>query len=119
MSTKRLFFLWSSAIIQKFLSCYATTIHSPKGQAEEQSNISQVNESDSSNWNFRDALIVPVKGLFHGIRFFTQETVSLLLPIVYQVDPYFVNSIDMCSTNGITKTGLHIQKKHKKIIFFP
>ena len=58
----------------------------------------------------------PLISLFHEIRiFFTQQTVSLLLPFVYQVDPYFVRSIDMCSTNKITKTGIYIQKKHKKI----
>ena len=33
---------------------------------------------------------------------------GLLLPIVYQVDPYFVNLVDMCSTNDIAKTGIYI-----------
>ena len=78
------------------------------------SNASQVIESDSSSCNFRDALIAPVKGLFHGIHFFAQQTVSILLPFVYQVDPYFVKSIDMCSTNEKTKTGIYIQKKALK-----
>ena len=60
-------------------------------------NTSQVIQSGSSNCNFRDAIIAYVIDLFHGIRFFTQQTVSLLLSFVYQVDPYFVNSTDMCS----------------------
>ena len=50
--------------------------------------------------------------------FFTQQSVSLLLPFVYQVDPYFVNSIDMCNTNEIKKTSIYIQIQHKKILFF-
>ena len=29
--------------------------------------------------------------LFHGIDFFTQQTVRFLLSFVYQVDPYFVS----------------------------
>ena len=44
---------------------------------------------------------------------------GLLLPIVYQVDPYFLNSVDMCSTNDIAKTGIYIfQKSIKKKKFF-
>ena len=39
------------------------------------------------------------------LAFFTQQTVSLLLFFVYQVDPNFVKSIDMSSTNEISKTG--------------
>ena len=62
------------------------------GQVEEQSNTSQVIESDSSNCDhcFQDVIIAPLIGLFHEISFFSQQTVSLLLPFVYQVDPYFV-----------------------------
>ena len=36
-------------------------------------------------------------GLFHGIQFLTQHNVSLLLPFIYLVDPYFVNAIDILS----------------------
>ena len=60
------------------------------GQVEEQSNTSHVIESDSSNCDFQDVIIAPLIGLFHEISFFSQQTVSLLLPFVYQVDPYFV-----------------------------
>ena len=97
---------------------HISTIGKDKLKNTSHSNTSQVTESDSNNCNFRDALIAPVIGLFHGIPFFTQQTVSLWLPFVYQVDPYFVNSIDMCNTNEIIKTGIYIQKKHEKIIFF-
>ena len=38
------------------------------------------------------------------------------MEFAYQVSPYFLNSIDMCSTTEWTKGG--IQKEHKKIIFF-
>ena len=37
----------------------------------------------------------------------TQQAASLLLPFIYQVDPYFVNSTDMCSTNDVTKTSIY------------
>ena len=47
--------------------------------------------------------------------FFTQQTVILLQPFVYQVN--FVNSVDMCSTNEVTKTG-YVFKKCEKIFFF-
>ena len=47
---------------------------------------------------------------------FTHQTVSVLLPFVYQVDPYFVNSVDMCSTNEITKSGLYTKKSIKNHI---
>ena len=47
--------------------------------------------------------------------FFTQQTVILLQPFVYQVD--FVNSVDMCSTNEVTKTGYTFKKCKKKKIF--
>ena len=69
----------------------------------------------SNNCNLRDALIAPVIGLFHWIPFFTQETVSLLLPFVYQVDPYFVNSIDMCSMDEITKIYVFKKSTEKKL----
>ena len=46
------------------------------------------------------------------------HTVTLLLPLTYWVNPYFVNSVDMCSTNKKTKTRIYIQKQHKNIIFF-
>ena len=94
-------------IIQKIWWFYTTTID-PQ---------SKVIESDSSDCNFRDALIAPVIGFFHGIHFFTQQTVSLLLPFVYQIDPYFVNSIDICSSNEITKTGIYNQKGHNIYIY--
>ena len=32
---------------------------------------------------------------FMGFFFFSQQTASLLLPFIYQVDPYFVNYVDM------------------------
>ena len=71
-------------IIQKFLSCYTTTIdRQSKGIIEEQSNTSQVTDLDSRNVRFADARIALVIGLFHGIRYyFTQQTVNLLLPFV-------------------------------------
>ena len=50
--------------------------------------------------------------------FFTHQTVRLLLPFAYQVNPHFVNSIEMSKTNDITKAGIYIQKEHKKIISF-
>ena len=50
--------------------------------------------------------------------FFTQQTVSLQLPFVHQVDPCFVNSIDMCSTNKITKIGVFIKKSIEKLYSF-
>ena len=37
------------------------------------------------------ALNTPTIGLFHGTCLITQQTVSLLLPFVDQIDPYFVN----------------------------
>ena len=40
------------------------------------------------------------------------------MEFAYQVNPYFLNSIGMCSTTELTKTGIYIQKEHKKIIFF-
>ena len=58
------------------------------------------------------------KRLKANFFFFFQKTVSLLLPFVYQVEPYFMNSIDICSTNQITETGIYIQKKSIKKIFF-
>ena len=39
-------------------------------ETEQQSNTTQVIESDLSNCNFRDALIARVIGLFHGIHLF-------------------------------------------------
>ena len=48
--------------------------------------------------------------------FFNQQITSLLLLFVYQVDPYFVNSIDMCSTNEITKSGIYTKKSIKNHI---
>ena len=51
--------------------------------------------SDSSNCDFQEALITPAIDLLHEIRFITQQTLSFLLPFVYQVDPYFVNYIDI------------------------
>ena len=42
---------------------------------------------------------------------------GLLLPFVYQVDRYFLNPIDMSSTNEITKTGIYIQKEHYKKLY--
>ena len=50
--------------------------------------------------------------------FFIQQTVSLWLPFVYQVDPYFVNSIDLCRTNEIIKTGIYIKKSMEKLYSF-
>ena len=94
-------------IIQKIWWFYTTTID-PQ---------SKIIELDSSDCNFRDALIAPVIGFFHGICFFTQQTVSLLLPFVYQIDPYYVNSIDICSSNEITKTGIYNQKRHNIYIY--
>ena len=74
------------------LPCYTTTTDpSSKRITEQQGNTSQVNESCLNYCNFRDAHIAAVIGLFPGISFFTQQTVSLLLPFVYQVDPYIVN----------------------------
>ena len=92
-------------------------LYTSKGQVEEQSNTSQITELDSSNCNFRDALIAPLIGLFHVIPFFVKQTVGLLLPFVYQVDRYFLNPIDMSSTNEITKTGIYIQKEHYKKLY--
>ena len=40
------------------------------------------------------------------------------MEFAYQVNPYFLNSIDMCSTTELTKTDIYIQKEHKKILFF-
>ena len=48
--------------------------------------------------------------------FFTQQTANLLLPFVYQFDPYFLNSFDMCSTNEIIEAGTNIQQEHKKYV---
>ena len=45
-------------------------IHNPKGYTEQQSNTSQVIQSDSSKYKFREALVTPEIGLFHGIRLF-------------------------------------------------
>ena len=90
---------------------HISTIEKDKLKDTSHSNASQVIESDSNNCNFRDALIAPVIGLFHGIRFFIQQSVSLLLPFVYQVDSYFLNSIDMCNANEITKTGYIYSKR--------
>ena len=47
-----------------------------------------------------------------NLFFLTRQTLSLLLSFIHQADPYFVNSVDMCSTNEITKTGVYIQKEH-------
>ena len=38
---------------------------------------------------------IPATGLFHGFRFFTQKTMSILQASVYQFDPKFVSQIDM------------------------
>ena len=49
---------------------HISTIEKDKLKDTSHSNASQVIESDSNNCNFRDALIAPVIGLFHGIPFF-------------------------------------------------
>ena len=78
----------------------------------------QVNETDSINRNFRDALIAPVIGLFQGIRFFylaNRESLaafrSLSRPILCEVRKNV-----MFSTKEIT--GICIQKEHKKTYSF-
>ena len=50
---------------------------------KEQSNTSQVTESDSSNCNFRNTLIVPIIGLFHESRFLpSKPLVSCCLSLI-------------------------------------
>ena len=50
---------------------------------KEQSNTSQVTESDSSNCNFRNKLIVPIIGLFHESRFLPNKPlVSCCLSLI-------------------------------------
>ena len=94
-SSTKSFFRESQWWLKNSSSCYTTTIDpQSKGmKVEEESNISQAIESNSSNCNFRDALIAAVIGLFHGIRFFTQRTMNLLLLSVYQVNPLWIQFI--------------------------
>ena len=42
---------------------------------------------------------------------------SLLLPFVYQVDPYIVNSVDMCSANEINPRPVYIFRKSIKKLY--
>ena len=65
-------------IIKKLCVILPQLIHNPMGCVEEQSNASQVTESDSSNCDFWDALIDLVIGLLHGICFFYPTNIESL-----------------------------------------
>ena len=90
-------------------------IHNSKGYIEEQSNTSQVIESESISCNFWYALIALVIGLFHGIRFIYPTNSGSRAAHRFQVGPYFTNLVDMCSTNKINEDRK--KKEHKKAIF--
>ena len=119
------FFLSSSVIIKNSYRVILTQqIHNPKRSVKEQSNTTQVTESDSSNCNFRDTLIVPVRGLFHGIHFFYLSNREYLaacrLNLAAFRFPYFVDSADVCNTNEIMKQPrlVYIFKKSIKKLHY-
>ena len=82
-------------------------------KVEEESNISQAIESNSSNCNFRDAVIAAVIGLFHGIRFFYPTNHESPAAFRLPGQP-FVNSVYMCGTNKKSRTVYIFKKSIKK-----
>ena len=89
---------------------YHIDLQSKGVNVEKQSYMRQVTESNSSNCNFRNALIVPIIGLFLRFRFFyltNHESHAAF----HLSDPPFVNSIYMCSRNEITKIGIYYSKR--------
>ena len=79
-----------------------------------ESNAGEVIVSNSGKCNFREAFIVPTIGLFHGICFCTQWTVSLSLSFIRST--YAIRIKSMCSKNEITKVDMYMQIELQKMV---
>ena len=79
-----------------------------------ESSAGEVIVSDSGKCNFREAFIVPTIGLFHGIYFCTQWTVSLSLSFIRSTCAIRIKS--MCSKNEITKVDMYMQIELQKMV---